>query len=143
MIEITGNLWDRYNKMFTICLITTNGSTRRDGRAVMGRGCALEAKRKFPGLDKELGKLIVLGGNKVHSLRSGLWTFPVKHEWWEKASLGLIFESAQRLKWAAEETSSRDFILPKPGCGNGGLKWEDVRPLLHSLPNNVKVISPE
>ena len=66
MKEITGDLWDYYRRpMHTIC-ITTNGTIKKNGKAVMGRG-----------------------------------------------------------------------------CGNGQLTWEEVRPLLEGLPDNVLVISKE
>jgi len=31
--------------------------------------------------------------------------------------------------------------LPRPGCGNGHRTWEEVKPLLDGLPDNVWVIT--
>jgi hypothetical protein len=50
-----------------ICL-TTNGSVRQDGAAVMGRGVALMAKRLWYGLDRLLGKRLKKQGNVVQVL---------------------------------------------------------------------------
>ena len=46
MIEIHGNLWQL---PATWRGITTNGFVRKNGTAVMGRGCAREAATRFPG----------------------------------------------------------------------------------------------
>lgn len=32
-------------------------------------------------------------------------------------------------------------VLPRPGCGNGRLTWEQVKPVIKFLPDNVWVIS--
>ena len=147
MKEITGNLWDYYGEsLHTIC-ITTNGTIKKNGEAVMGRGCALEANNKVPGLARQLGHSIDKGGNKVHWLRWDegqnpiLLSFPVKHNWWEKADLILIKRSAADLSYLASGEEARTFILPRPGCGNGKLNWKDVKPLIEFMPDNVHVIS--
>ena len=46
MKEVTGNIWDY---PADIVCITTNGSTTRNGSAVMGKGIALQAKERYPG----------------------------------------------------------------------------------------------
>jgi hypothetical protein len=146
MKEIKGDLWDYYGRKGFIVCITTNGFLKKNGEAVMGRGCAWEAKTRFPELPKLLGQKIKLFGNNVYELQSKkLWSFPTKHNWWEKADPDLISKSAaqlvsyienRRIEFGLLET----FILPKPGCSNGQLDWEDVKPLLKDLPNTVWVI---
>ena len=140
MREITGNLWDHNNADSIIC-ITTNGFVKKNGEAVLGRGCAYEATQRIPGIAKRLGEWIITNGNVPCWLTTGLVTFPVKRVWWEKADLKLIEESAAWLRAVATETlPGHKFILPRPGCGNGQLAWADVKPLLLSLPDNVFVI---
>jgi hypothetical protein len=159
--EIKGNLWDYFgedgklsqwkpeNAKFVV-LITTNGTIKKNGEAVMGRGCAAEAKKLMPSLPADLGSHIRERGNIVMQPMGGddayeeacLWTFPVKHNWWEKADLELIRKSALRLKTIAKNSKGFTFILPRPGCGNGGLRWKDVKVVLEEvkLPRNVWVI---
>lgn len=142
MVEIKGNLWDFFGANRTCVLITTNGFVKANGEAVMGRGCAKEAVEKFGRkLAKKLGDKILANGNIIHILELGLATFPVKHKWWEKADPVLIRLSATRLKQLAYQCPAVQFILPRPGCGNGGLKWDEIKHLLRDLPDNVKVIS--
>lgn len=156
MVEVTGNLWDYPLADFLV--ITTNGTVRADGCCVMGRGCAREAAQKFPPLPRKLGAAIRAGGNVVHYFDqedlgyvgepTGLFSFPVKHHWSERADLDLIRQSAERLGTIARESQIQMpdmgifpiYVLPRPGCGNGGRTWAEVRPLLVDLPENVHVI---
>ena len=46
MKEITGDIWD-YHKQGHWIVITTNGTVKSNGEAVMGRGIALQARAKF------------------------------------------------------------------------------------------------
>ena len=111
----------------------------------MGRGVALQAANKFSGLSRQLAALVRVKGNRVHVLeeRKGyrLITFPVKHSWEERADPDLISASAEQLLHLTEVHKSCLFILPRPGCGNGQLDWEEVKPLLIHLPDNVFVVT--
>jgi ribosomal protein L39E len=141
---VTGNLWDYLSPDEYIC-ITTNGFLKNNGEAVMGRGCALEATRRFPDIAKKLGQHIKKNGNvpAYISLKSGytVISFPVKHNWYEKGDLDLIKKSALWLQSQAVSQPDMVFILPRPGCGNGQLDWEEVRKVIKFLPDNVLVIS--
>ena len=138
MREVTGNLW---TYPADVRVITTNGTVKKNGECVMGRGCALEAKRKFPWLPKMLGADITAWGNKPHNYKHShamdfyLWTFPVKHNWYERADLDLIKRSAQYFAdyFSHPELDESVIVMPRPGCGNGGLRWEDVRPVLEPI----------
>lgn len=135
MKEVTGDLW---TYPADVRVITTNGTVKRNGEAVMGRGCAAEAKQRWPKLPRELGRLIRSDGNHVHvlvtpeSLPFRLASFPVKHSWYEKADLDLIERSAEELLDIASNLGNV-FVLPRPGCGNGKLSWGDVRPVLEEM----------
>jgi len=128
MREVVGNLWDYYMKATIV--ITTNGSLKKSGECVLGKGCAFEAKKKFPWVAKVLGALIIKGGNKVFYLGDGLVSFPVKHNWWEKADLELIERSTIELVNLTNHYKWETVVIPRPGCGNGGLKWNEVKPIL-------------
>ena len=155
MIEIKGNIWDQ---QCTVICITTNGATRNDGAAIMGRGVALQAKQRNPGLEFKFGTLINEVGNifqvteEMDNLRT-LAIFPTKYHWKERSSRILIAESVLFLREFAIKIPHAIIILPRPGCGNGGLSWEGisslnlfhpgVKDICSILPDNVKVITNE
>ena len=64
----------------------------------MGRGCARQAAVRFPELPRKLASRISTEGDRVFYFPEyRLITFPVKHNWWEAADLGLIQRSASEL----------------------------------------------
>lgn len=133
MKEAHGNLWEY---PADIRIITTNGTVKRNGAAVMGRGCAQEARDRVTGLDRLLGTLLNDVGNHVHALTFGLMSFPVKHNWWEKADPELIERSAHEAVVMADRFTSTypfTFVMPRPGCGNGGLTWNAVKPIIEPI----------
>jgi hypothetical protein len=145
MREITGNLWDYHDDGWWIA-ITTNGCIRRDGTAVMGRGCAAQAANRYPTLPRRLGARLQTDGNRLFVWEDWhLITFPVKHRWWEQADLRLIEQSAQALlDWLNTKSQDTQVVVPRPGCGNGRLDWRVVRPVLAAIwDDRVLVISPQ
>lgn len=141
MKEIIGSLWTLPAEFR---VITTNGFIKSDGSAVMGRGTAVQAARKWPVFPKLLGKRIRDHGNRVHLFKFGpsnIITFPVKHNWWEQADLELIAQSTLQLHRFAKKKSACTILMPRAGCGNGRLDWKDVRPILARLPDNVCVVT--
>lgn len=146
MKEIIGELWDYKLEDGYVKCITTNGTIKKNGRGVMGRGCALEAKRRCEaqGFDvsKRLAECVKTRGNVVSWLNTGLLSFPTKYNWWENSDLELIKQSAEQLAIIANNFRDKWYVLPRPGCGNGKLKWEDVKPVIENiLPDNVLVIT--
>jgi hypothetical protein len=128
MNEITGNIWDYHAT--SIIAMTTNGHVTRTGKAVMGRGVAAQAAKRFSSLPERLGLAIVQKGNHVHFLGENLVSFPVEHSPLEVPDLHLIERSARELVALAGEQGWPSIIVPRPGCGGGGLSWDEVRPLL-------------
>lgn len=138
MQEARGDLWTY--EPADVRVITTNGSLKRNGELVMGRGCAQEAAQRFPGLALRLGRDVSRWGNVpilIHwPLPDGeavLLTMPVKDHWRSPASLDLIERSATRIAHGVDTTDYQHIVVPRPGCGAGQLKWADVRPVLSRL----------
>lgn len=131
MLEEKGELWNMHLAGDWIA-ITTNGTIKKNGEVVMGRGCAYEAKNIYPQLPKMLGDYISYSGNIVHMIASHkIFSFPVKDNWWEKGNLKLIEKSAIELLAIMNSFPIiKKVYVPRPGCGNGKLKWEDVKPIL-------------
>ena len=134
MQEIEGDLWSFWERGSWV-VITTNGTLNSKGQAVMGRGVALEAKRRVPLLPQMLGHDLARNGLRVvHFYYLGIICFPTKGKDWRlPASLDLIERSAWSLaalvnRYPLEITTP--VYMVRPGCGVGGLKWEDVRPII-------------
>ncbi|MDR3578840.1 MAG: ADP-ribose-binding protein [Oryzomonas sp.] len=127
MREIRGNIWD-YQKTAMVA-VTTNGQVTKNA-AVMGRGVAAQAARLFPWFPARLGACIAENGNHVHHLGDNLVSFPVEHSPYEVPDLKLIERSARELAALADQAGWNMIVVPRPGCGGGGLSWHDVRPLL-------------
>lgn len=125
-------------------VITTNGYVAKDGRAVMGRGCAREARCFFPNLDYKLGRMIREHGNRTMRLGRydgiDLCSLPVKHHWRENAELELIERSVTQLVEIVDKFSYERVVMPRPGCGNGGLEWSTVKPLIEPLLNGRFIV---
>lgn len=142
--------------------ITTNGSIKKVknyNELVMGRGIALAAKQLHPELPKLLASYVSQIGNHVYYISElNLFSFPVKHHWSEKADIELIKRSCIELLWYIKFGLSNQLItmfsekqiiiteenpvyLPKPGCNNGQLKWEDVEreiePIIKDYPIKI------
>jgi len=118
---------------------------------VMGKGVALEFKKKFPEMFKEYltmcksgeitpGKLTVHGGmfdsKKVIN-------FPTKKHWRSPTLVrdiesGLDFFLENYKKWGIEKVA-----FPPLGCGNGGLTWEVVGPLMYQKLKDIEDIDIE
>jgi hypothetical protein len=131
MIEIRGDIWDYLRQ--GIIAITTNGQVTARGEAVFGRGCARQARERFPELPLQLGELLRRHGNHVHPLDHGIVSFPVEESPWETPELRLIRRSALELRQLADREGWPLIVVPRPGCGGGGLSWQEVRPLLADL----------
>ena len=129
MIEIQGDLWD-YHRRGLVVAITTGGLVDKKGRCVMPRGCARQAREKVPDLAWTLGQQILAQGNQVFDLGNGIVSFPVENSPYEVPELRLIARSARELRALTEVRGWRQVIVPRPGCGGGGLDWCQVRPLL-------------
>lgn len=147
MIERVGlDLWAFGRDDVDARCITTNGTIKRDGRAVMGKGCAREALLRFRRLDRALARHIERHGNVVGVIQQDdrhppLVAFPVKHAWHEPADLALIEASASQLVSLAIGRGWMRVVLPRPGCGNGGLDWKDVRPRLAILDDRFLIVT--
>lgn len=136
MQEIEGDIWTVGNGHTVV--ITTNGFVKKDGSAVMGRGIALQAAKRFPDLKWVLGGAIKAAGN--HTLWLGEYkdehgkyeiiSLPVKHNWWEKADIHLIERSLTELVNAVIDNTDSPIYLVRPGCGNGQLNWINVKPIV-------------
>jgi hypothetical protein len=130
MFETVGDIW-KYAETGVIS-ITTNGSLTPDGRAIFGRGVARQAALRYPGLADKLGGLLAEKGNHVFDLGCGIVTFPVEETPWSLPDLRIITRSALELRLLADHSGWQQIVVPRPGCGGGGLAWKDVKPLLES-----------
>lgn len=114
---------------------------------VMGKGIALQFKKRFPGNFKaystacksgevKLGKMFVYDAGQLVSPR---WVinFPTKQHWKSRSRLTDVDSGLDDLARVIEELGIRSIALPPLGCGLGGLDWADVRPLIERKLANV------
>lgn len=152
MKEAYGNIWELSgnaglrDSIYNGIVITTNGFVKKNGALVMGRGIALQARTYFPDIDVMFGRVVKTEGNHVHWIRYkgviDFFTFPVKPEygahgepgWRVQAEPELIERSAHEIVALVNSLPLRyNILMPRPGCGNGGLKWDLVKPIIEPI----------
>ncbi|HKO56748.1 MAG TPA: macro domain-containing protein [Thermoanaerobaculia bacterium] len=121
---------------------------------VMGKGIALMFKEAFPANFREyeaacrigsvqLGKMFMTERPPVLGPPRWIINFPTKQHWRGKSRLEWIESGLQDLRRVVLEKNILSIAMPPLGCGNGGLDWSAVRPLIEQamqdLPN-VEVI---
>lgn len=129
MQETVGDLW-AYHRQGWVVAITTGGAVRKDGTCEMPRGCARQARERFPNLAWHLGQQILLHGNHVFDLGNRIVSFPVENSPLERPEHGLIERSCRELVELVGYKGWENIIVPRPGCGGGGLEWSEVRSIL-------------
>jgi O-acetyl-ADP-ribose deacetylase (regulator of RNase III)/uncharacterized protein YwgA len=123
---------------------------------VMGKGVALEFKKRWPDNFKaykkvcdakelEPGRMFIFDTNMLFATDGPrfLVNFPTKKHWRSKSEISYIEDGLNALVNEIKVLGIKSIAMPPLGCGNGGLEWDDVKPLIVSkLENldNVKVV---
>jgi len=125
-------------------------------QGVMGKGIALEFKKRFPANYEfyrqacehgqvQIGKMLVFPTQSLQP--QYIINFPTKQHWRGRSRLEYIQRGLQDLVCVVQQWEIRSIALPPLGCGHGGLRWEQVKPLIEqafaSLPDvEVQVYEP-
>jgi O-acetyl-ADP-ribose deacetylase (regulator of RNase III) len=110
---------------------------------VMGKGIALMFKEAFPenfrAYSAACKKHEIKIGRIFATERKGLtggprWiiNFPTKQHWRNPSEIAWIEDGLRDLVRFIREHEVKSIALPPLGCGNGGLDWKSVRPLIES-----------
>jgi O-acetyl-ADP-ribose deacetylase (regulator of RNase III) len=107
---------------------------------VMGKGIALQFRKAFPenfaSYERacKIGEIVVGRVHVVHRLTSPKFiiNFPTKKHWRQPSKLQYIRSGLTDLVAQVQKLGIESIAIPPLGCGNGGLEWADVRPLIVS-----------
>lgn len=107
---------------------------------VMGKGIALQFKRAWPEMFTAYAAACEHGEvqpGRVHVWETGALTgprfivnFPTKRHWKDPSRLEDIRSGLADLVRVINEWGVTSIAVPPLGCGNGGLTWGDVEPLI-------------
>ena len=112
-------------------------------RGVMGKGIALQVKQRWPEVERAYRAScrrgeVVLGSMQVVE-RGGLGdgprfviNFPTKEHWRSRSKLPDVASGLEDLRAVIEKLGITSIATPPLGCGNGGLEWSDVQPLIEA-----------
>jgi O-acetyl-ADP-ribose deacetylase (regulator of RNase III) len=109
---------------------------------VMGKGIALQFKKRFPqnyNLYKqaaeagqlETGKNFVVQNPTTDPVK-WIINFPTKKHWRSPSQLEYVVAGLVDLRNVIKDLKIKSIALPALGCGNGGLDWNIVKPILEN-----------
>lgn len=107
---------------------------------VMGKGIALQFKNKWPANFSDYSSACKAGhvrpGHMMVHDSGGLVkpnfiiNFPTKDHWRGDSTIAFIRDGLVDLVAQVRKLGIRSIAIPPLGCGNGGLDWEEVKPLI-------------
>lgn len=118
---------------------------------VMGKGIALQFKKRFPDNFKKyeeacktgalrIGKVLVVETGDLYQ-KQFVINFPTKKHWKADSEYSYIESGLQALRQALEDYQIESVAIPPLGCGNGGLNWTIVKPMIEkALANSPATI---
>jgi len=117
---------------------------------VMGKGIALQFKEMFPQNFKEYvricrnkqlqpGTLLVFNEKTLYGDKQ-IINFPTKTEWYQKSRYEYIEDGLKALRDILKEGKIKSIAIPPLGCGNGGLQWASVKPLMEKYLSDFNYI---
>ncbi len=117
---------------------------------IMGKGIALQFKERFPknySLYKKasengeikIGKMFITELERRRDHPYFIINFPTKRDWRENSRLSYINEGLDDLIEVINEYKISSISIPPLGCGNGGLDWNDVKPLMEKKLSRLSV----
>ena len=120
---------------------------------VMGKGIALDFKKKYPLMYDEYVRLC-----KQHEVKPGkpyyysdltgasIIVFPTKDHWRSPSKLSYIVDGLTWFRENYQQLGIKSIAFPPLGCGNGGLSWSVVGPVMYrmlaDLPIEIEVFAP-
>ena len=118
---------------------------------IMGKGIALMFKEQFPrnfeayaracdAGEVRLGKMYVTENKELFGPR-WIINFPTKTHWRVKTKIEWVEEGLKDLVQTIVENNIRSIAIPPLGCGNGGLDWREVGPLIASALEDVEGVN--
>ena len=120
---------------------------------IMGKGVALEFKKAYPAMFEDYAarcerRQVRLGEPYLFRDASGamIVNFPTKGHWRSASRLADIERGLDYFAAHAQEWGILSVAFPPLGCGNGGLEWAEVGPLIYQKLNghdfDVEVYAP-
>lgn len=103
---------------------------------IMGKGLAQAFKEREPSMFAAYKKICeqgLLEPGKLWLWRGAdSWTlnFPTKQHWRNPSKIEWVEAGLQKFVSAYESQGIKEASFPRLGCGNGGLEWDEVRPLM-------------
>ena len=103
---------------------------------VMGKGLALAVKNRYPEVfDKyviacESGKMGIGKLQLVKAKDRWILNFPTKKHWRGSSKLEFIEAGLKKFVKTYRRRHIASVAFPPLGCGHGGLKWDEVEPLM-------------
>jgi O-acetyl-ADP-ribose deacetylase (regulator of RNase III)/uncharacterized protein YwgA len=106
---------------------------------IMGKGIAQEFKKRYPEMFKDYKDRCTKGEvqlGKPYIFKSlyddkAIINFPTKKHWRSVSRIEDINNGLEYLTTKYKDWGITSIAFPPLGCGNGGLEWDDVGPLLY------------
>ncbi|WP_083550088.1 type II toxin-antitoxin system antitoxin DNA ADP-ribosyl glycohydrolase DarG [Chitinophaga jiangningensis] len=117
---------------------------------VMGKGIALQFKQRFPENFKAyaaackrnevvIGKMFVFH-EETTTGEVIIINFPTKKTWRRKSEYSFIEAGLPALVDIIKQENISSIAIPPLGCGNGGLQWEQVKPMIEKYLSPLKEV---